>query len=68
MSLDIIYMTYCPENDSESGTGRRLEIEITPEMIEAGAKEVTFDSELLRTEVAEEVLRAALRAGGYQPV
>jgi hypothetical protein len=33
---DIIYMTYRPEPDIESATGRRTEIKITPEMIEAG--------------------------------
>lgn len=30
-------MTYCSDNANESATGRRKEIEITPEMIEAGA-------------------------------
>ena len=33
-------MTYCPESDTESATDRRFneEIEITPEMIEAGCE------------------------------
>ena len=35
--MDIIYMTYCSEPDTESETGRRSE-EITMEMIAAGVE------------------------------
>jgi hypothetical protein len=34
--LDIIYMTYCPDDDSESADRPATETEITPEMIQAG--------------------------------
>lgn len=47
-------------------TGRRTtEIEITPEMIAAGARELVLDPELIRIDVAEDVIRAALEAGGF---
>lgn len=39
---------------------------LTPEMIEAGAAELIFDNELSRSVVAEEVIRAALEAAGYE--
>lgn len=42
------------------------EIEITPEMISAGASELVFDPELIRVDVAEDIIRAALEAGGYR--
>lgn len=45
--------------------GELPKIEITPEMIEAGAKELIFDPELIRVDVVEAILRAALQAGGY---
>lgn len=44
-----------------------LEIEITPEMIEAGCLELTFDPELIRAEVVEAILFAALARGGFEP-
>jgi hypothetical protein len=44
----------------------KIEIEITPEMIEAGVRELIFDDELIKSEVAEGILRAALTAGGYK--
>lgn len=50
-------------------TGRHSddEIEITPEMIEAGCQELVFDAELIRSEVAKRILFAALVEGGYRP-
>jgi hypothetical protein len=42
------------------------EIEVTPEMIEAGAKELVFDSELIRVDVAKDIIVAALEAGGFR--
>jgi hypothetical protein len=42
------------------------EIEITPEMIKAGAEELIFDAELIRTEVVESILTAALVAAGFR--
>lgn len=44
------------------------EIEITSEMIEAGAAELVFDSRLIRYDVAYDIICAALEAGGYKPV
>jgi hypothetical protein len=64
--LDIIYMTYQRNDDTESETGRRTEIAITPEMIQAGAAELIFDSALDRLAVTEDVIRSALEAGGYK--
>lgn len=55
-------MSDSPPKPGQAGT---LEIEITPEMIEAGASELVFDSRLIREHVAEDVIRAALEAGGY---
>lgn len=46
-------------------TGRCSEIEVTPAMVAAGARELIFDAELIREEVAERILRAALAAGGF---
>lgn len=66
--MDIIYMTYCPDNANESATGRRSEIEITPEMIEAGTKEVIFDSESPRSAIVWDLVTAVLEAGGYDVV
>jgi hypothetical protein len=60
-------MTYQQNNDTESATGRRT-IELTPAMIEAGARELVFDSELIRTDLTEDILRAALTAGGFKVV
>ncbi len=39
---------------------------LTPEMIEAGASELIFDNELCRYTVAEEIIRAALEAAGFE--
>lgn len=53
---------------TKPATGRhRSEIEITPEMIEAGRRElVSFDSRVTDTdEAAERIVRAALECGGY---
>lgn len=53
----------------DSPTGRRSNIiEITREMIEAGAKELVFDPELIRLDVVADILRSALSAGGYCPI
>jgi hypothetical protein len=64
--MDIIYMTYCPDAANESATGRRTEIEITPEMIEAAEKDLVFSSELIRADVVFDILATALEAGGYK--
>lgn len=55
-SQAVIYVTYRSENDSESGTGRRLtNVEITPEMIDVGHHQFcTFDS---RIEEIEDVVK-----------
>ena len=63
-TLDIIYMTYQRIDDTEAVTGRR--IELTREMVEAGARELIFDSALDRLAVTEDILRNALEAGGYE--
>jgi hypothetical protein len=57
-----------PRDMAESGDrpADKIEIEITPEMIEAGVRELIFDDELIKSEVAEGILRAALTAGGYK--
>ena len=44
----------------DSGQAGAFEIEITPEMIEAGASVLIFDRELIREEVAFDVIKAAL--------
>ena len=41
-----------------------LEIEITPEMIAAGAGELVFDSELVREDVVYDILVAAFKVAG----
>jgi len=51
-------MTYCPENDTESATGRRFEI--TEEMIEAGDRAlgesgVCYNDELTHRECVQAV-------------
>lgn len=48
------------------GQRDRPAIELTEEMIEAGAAELVFDPELIRVHVAEDIIRAALEAGGYK--
>jgi hypothetical protein len=61
-------MTYRPDDDTGSATGRRkTEIEITPEMIEAAARALAlFDTEFSTLEDgAESLLRTALETGGY---
>ena len=59
-------MTYQQNDDTESATGRR--IEITREMVAAGERELVFDSELIRSAVVFDILAAALEAGGYQVI
>lgn len=49
-----------------SGDRPALEIEITEEMIKAGAEELVFDSRLIPDHVVEDILRAALEKGGYK--
>jgi hypothetical protein len=64
--MAVIDMTKHAESATGAETGRHSEpIEITPEMIAAGARELVFDSELIRADVTEDILRAALEAGGY---
>lgn len=62
--LGTIYMTYRAESDSDSATGRRSEIEITPEMIEAGVSELCgFNSDYTTYEdCVEAILGAAFAA------
>ena len=67
MSLDIIYMTYCSENDTESATGRRLKIEITPKMIEAGATALASADPDLRLGTIAEIVFAAMLAAHEAP-
>ena len=43
-----------------------LEIEITPEMIEAGAAEIIIDAGSCIRSVAYDVLASALEAGGFK--
>lgn len=37
-------------------------------MIEAGAAELVFEPELIRIDVAEDIIRAALEAGGFRVI
>lgn len=47
-------------------TGRRTtKIKITPEMIEAATRELVFDPELIRRDLAKRLIEVALEAGGY---
>lgn len=51
-------------------TGRRPKkarkvVTLTPEMIEAGERELIFDSELIRSAVVFDVVTAVLEAGGF---
>jgi len=74
------YAVYIPTNNGDRNRGKwyqdtmsttdkpAFEIEITPAMIEAGARELIFDAELIRVDVAEDIIRAALREGGYKVV
>ena len=41
-------------------------IEITPEMIEAGVRELVMDSEAVRSDLVWDVVVAVLEAGGYE--
>jgi hypothetical protein len=63
--LDIIYLTYRRNDDTESETGRRIEpIEITPEMIAAGVDAMRlFDSRDSLEMIAREVFLQMLSAG-----
>ena len=60
-------MTYQRIDDTGTETGRRLEIEITSEMVSAGARLLAlFDPEFSTlTEGVERLIRTALEAGGY---
>lgn len=62
----ISHLTYHEPNRHDSGDRSALEIEITPEMIEAGARELVFDGELMRRDVAADIIIAALEAGGFR--
>jgi hypothetical protein len=42
------------------------EIEITPEMLEAGARELIIDNDTSDEETVRAVLLAVLQAGGYR--
>lgn len=59
-----------PQDQIDRPTGRRTAevIEITPEMIAAGAREDLFDSELIREHLVYDILVSALNAGGYEVV
>ena len=59
-------MTYCPDNDTSRFDRPATEIEITPAMIEAGARAIVFDHLADDKDVALRVLVSALRAGGYE--
>ena len=51
----------------DSPTGRRSNIiEITPEMIEAGASEVIIDAGSSPRSIAYDVIVSALKAGGFK--
>ncbi len=41
-------------------------IQITSRMIEAGVAELVFDPELIKSDLIEDILCAALEAGGYK--
>jgi hypothetical protein len=66
IAMAIIYMTYRPKPDTESATGRHSVIEITPEMIAAGASALAaFNPDYASpAEGAERIIRSALSAGG----
>lgn len=54
-------------NHTHRPTGRRT-IEVTEEMIAAGAREDVFDSELVREHLVYDIIVSALLAGGYEIV
>jgi hypothetical protein len=60
-------MTKHADSATPEVTGRHSNsIEITPEMIAAGERELVFDSELIRSAVVWDIVSAVLEAGGYE--
>ncbi len=53
-------------SDSSDRPALTKEVQITPEMIAAGVKELVIDSASSDEEIVTRVLAAVLEAGGYQ--